>query len=112
MIILAVIKNMKCSNTFKVRIGHKVDMAFIAAIMFFVTQPAYVQATTHDAYLLMGVHYGLSMLIPIIAAILFVFLLIIYLLRFIAKATFLRWAFSIVLAGAAFYLSNILFYIH
>ncbi|WP_332060093.1 conjugal transfer protein [Bartonella sp. CB74] len=93
----------------------------MATIMFLATQSAYVQAKANKAdmqavidkaSLLMGMRYGLSMFIPILAAVVLLFLVIIYACRIIARTTFARWAFSTIIAGAAFYLSNILFYIN
>ncbi|WP_455476218.1 conjugal transfer protein [Bartonella sp. B17] len=105
-------QNMKCSNIFKIKVGSKLDIAFITAIIFLMAPPAYAQATVNHMHVLMDMRHGLSMLIPIAAAVMLAVLLLIYVLRIIAGATFARWAFSIIIAGAAFYISNILFYIH
>lgn len=59
----------------------------------------------------MSVQYGLSILVPIVAAIILLLLLLIYIFRIIARATFMRWAFSVIIAGAAFYISHILFHL-
>ncbi|WP_442894419.1 conjugal transfer protein [Bartonella sp. CB60] len=112
---------MKCLNTLQAKFNSKIGIAFMATVLFLATQSAYIQAKTNKtdiqttidkANLLMGMRYGLSMFIPVVAGVILLFLLLIYACRIIARTTFARWAFSTIIAGAAFYLSNILFYIN
>ncbi|WP_332065813.1 conjugal transfer protein [Bartonella sp. CB189] len=115
--IIVKFKNMKYLDTFLVKVNRQASVIFMATIMFLTTQSANVHAETIvqaavDADTLTNLYYGLSLLVPLIAAILFLFLLIIYVLRIIARTTFVRWSFSVLIAGAAFYISNILFHIN
>ncbi|GAA5096031.1 conjugal transfer protein [Bartonella acomydis] len=102
---------MKQSNILQAKTGNKISAIFITLIIFLVTQSVWAQTKTKSIDVLIGMQYGLSMVIPIVCAVLLLFLLIIYVFRIIAKATFIRWAFSVIIAGAAFYISHILFYI-
>lgn len=104
------IKNMKQINILQAKIGNKIS-TIITSIIFLMAQPVWAQTTTKDIDVLISMQYGLSMIIPIVCAIILLCLLLIYVFRIIARATFLRWAFSVVIAGAAFYISHILFYI-
>ncbi|WP_336278598.1 conjugal transfer protein [Bartonella sp. CB175] len=111
------VKNVKYFNALRAKIERQIGALFMTVIMFLATQSTYVHAKTNvqatvSVDTLMSMYYGLGMLVPLIAAIVFVFLLIIYLLRLIASATFARWSFSVIIAGAAFYISNILFHIN
>ncbi|WP_413154359.1 conjugal transfer protein [Bartonella sp. cb54] len=112
---------MKCLNALQAKVNNKIGIVFTTTILFLATQSAYVQAKANKADiqtaidkadLLMGMRYGLSMFIPVAAAVILLFLVLIYAFRIIARTTFARWAFSTIIAGAAFYLSNILFYIN
>ncbi|USP01185.1 conjugal transfer protein [Bartonella taylorii] len=108
-------KNMKQLNTFQVKIenvSNKVRVVFITLILFLATQPTYAQEKTNSVDIFIGMQYGLSIIIPIAAAIMLLFLLLLWAFRLIARATFARWAFSVVIAGAAFYLSHILYHIN
>ncbi|PIT69118.1 conjugal transfer protein [Bartonella tribocorum] len=102
---------MKQSNILQTKMCNKIGAIIIPSIVFLMTQSAYAETETKSLNVFIGVQYGLSMVIPVAAAIIFLFLLLIYILRIIARATFIRWAFSVFIAGAAFYLSHILFYI-
>ncbi|WP_455481467.1 conjugal transfer protein [Bartonella sp. B12(2025)] len=104
-------KSVKQSNTSQSQICSKVSIAFVTAIIFLKTQSVYAKKTIKDVDVLTGMHYGLGTIVPIIAAFILVFLLIIYMCRIIAKTTFTRWAFSTIIAGAAFYISHILFHV-
>ncbi|MBX4335902.1 TrbC/VirB2 family protein [Bartonella raoultii] len=88
---------------------NKLNTIFLILIMLLATQPVYAQATNKNIDLITGLQYGLSIIVPMIAAIILLFLLILCVFRFIARATFVRWAFSTIIAGVAFYVSNILF---
>lgn len=79
--------------------------------MLSITQSVFAQTETKSLDVFMSVQYGLSILVPIAAAIILLFLLLIYIFRIIARATFMRWAFSVIIAGAAFYISHILFHL-
>ncbi|WP_142416701.1 conjugal transfer protein [Bartonella massiliensis] len=102
---------MKQSNILSAKTCNKIGAIVITSIIFLITQSAYAQKETKSVDVFIGVQYGLSMVIPIAAAIIFLFLFLIYILRIIARATFIRWAFSVIIAGAAFYISHILFHI-
>ncbi|WP_455477903.1 conjugal transfer protein [Bartonella sp. B10] len=102
---------MKQSSALQARADSKIGTAFATAIIFLVTQSVYAQTKTKDMDILICMQYGLSTIVPLAAAVIFVFLLIIYIFRLIAKATFARWALSIIIAGVAFYISHILFHI-
>ncbi|WP_345115664.1 conjugal transfer protein [Bartonella jaculi] len=105
---------MKQSNALQTKMNSKSRESiavFSTLIIFLATQPANAQSTTKSIDVFIGMQYGLSLVIPIAGAIIFLFLLLIYLFRIISKATFIRWSFSVIMAGAAFYLSSILFYI-
>ncbi|MBB4075780.1 putative membrane protein [Bartonella fuyuanensis] len=100
---------MKKLNTFRAKACNKISVTVIASILLLITQSAYAQTGTKSLDVFIGMQYGLSIIIPISAAIILLFLLLIYLFRIIARATFMRWAFSVIIAGAAFYISHILF---
>ncbi|WP_406604057.1 conjugal transfer protein [Bartonella gliris] len=105
---------MKQSNTFQAKTNSKSRKsmaAFAALVMFLAAQSVNAQSTAQSVDVFIGMQYGLSMIIPIVGAIILLFLLIIYVFRLIARATFMRWTFSVIIAGAAFYISNILFHI-
>ncbi|MCZ2157913.1 conjugal transfer protein [Bartonella sp. 220] len=102
---------MKQLNTLQAETCKRIRDFFITLIMFLLTQQAYAQTTTKFIDIFIGMQYGLSMVIPIAGAVIFLFLLLIYLFRIISKATFIRWSFSVIVAGAAFYISALLFYI-
>ncbi|WP_455479323.1 TrbC/VirB2 family protein [Bartonella sp. B23] len=102
---------MKCSNTLQTKVSGKIRIVLAIFIMFLMIQPAYAQEKMNKIDMLIGLQYGLSMLIPIAGAVILLFLLLIYAFSLITKATFLRWAFSVIIASAAFYISRILFYI-
>ncbi|WP_375676963.1 MULTISPECIES: conjugal transfer protein [unclassified Bartonella] len=101
---------MKQLNTLQSKIC-KISTIFITLIMLLITQSAYAQTETKSLNVFIGMQYGLSIIIPIVAAIILLLLLLIYIFRIIARATFMRWAFSIIIAGAAFYISHILFHL-
>ncbi|WP_375648386.1 conjugal transfer protein [Bartonella sp. MU70NMGDW] len=103
---------MKQLNTLRVKICNKISAIVITSVMLLITQSAYAQTETKSLDVFIGMQYGLSILIPIAAAIILLFLLLIYIFRIIARATFMRWAFSVIIAGAAFYISHILFHLH
>ncbi|WP_317993945.1 conjugal transfer protein [Bartonella gliris] len=106
---------MRQSNTFQTKTNsesRKSMAAFATLIMFLETQSVNAQSTTQSVNIFIGMQYGLSMIIPIVGAIILLFLLIIYVFRLITRATFIRWTFSVIIAGAAFYISNILFHIN
>lgn len=105
------INYMKQSNIFHAETANKVSAIIIALIISLMVQPAYTQTKTRSLDILMGMQYGLSMVIPIVCAVILLVLLLIYVFRLIARATFIRWAFSVIIAGAAFYISHILFHI-
>ncbi|CAK02479.1 hypothetical protein [Bartonella tribocorum] len=102
---------MKQLNTFQRKIYNKFSVIFITSMMLLITRFSYAQTETKSIDVFIGVQYGLSVLVPIVAIIVFLFLLLIYIFRIIAKATFIRWAFSVIIAGAAFYISHILFHL-
>ncbi|WP_144751558.1 conjugal transfer protein [Bartonella saheliensis] len=102
---------MKQTNILQIRTSDKISAIVITSIISLMVKPAYAQTKTKSLDILMGMQYGLSMVIPIISAVILLFLLLIYIFRIIARATFLRWAFSVIIAGAAFYISHILFHI-
>ncbi|WP_375654611.1 MULTISPECIES: conjugal transfer protein [unclassified Bartonella] len=102
---------MKQLNTLQVKIC-KISVIVITSVMLLITQSAYAQTETKSLDVFIGMQYGLSILIPIVAGIILLLLLLIYIFRIIARATFMRWAFSVIIAGAAFYISHILFYLH
>ncbi|EJF82878.1 hypothetical protein MCU_01265 [Bartonella elizabethae Re6043vi] len=102
---------MKQLSTFQGRICNKTHVIIITLTMLLITQSAYAQTETNNLNAFMGVQYGLSIIIPISAAIILFLLLLIYIFRIIARATFMRWAFSVIIAGAAFYISHILFHL-
>lgn len=105
-------KKMKQSNILDAETGKKISGIIITSIVFLLTEPAYAQTGTKAIDIFTGMQYGLSIIIPIVGAIIFLFLLLIYLFRIISKATFIRWSFSVIVAGAAFYISALLFYIN
>ncbi|WP_273789281.1 conjugal transfer protein [Bartonella sp. ML70XJBT] len=102
---------MKQLNTFQRKLYNKISVIVIISMMLLITRFAYAQTETKSLDIFMSVQYGLSILVPIVAAIILLFLLLIYIFRIIAKATFIRWAFSVIIAGAAFYISHILFHL-
>ncbi|WP_156851144.1 conjugal transfer protein [Bartonella refiksaydamii] len=105
---------MKQLNTFQKKIenvSNRIRVSFIIPVLFLATKPTYAQEKTNNIDVFIGMQYGLSVIIPIASAIIFVFLLLLWAFRIIARVTFARWAFSVVIAGAAFYLSHILFHI-
>ncbi|WP_375633484.1 MULTISPECIES: conjugal transfer protein [unclassified Bartonella] len=101
---------MKQLNTLQVKI-YKISVIVITSVMLLITQSAYAQTETKSLDVFIGMQYGLSIIIPIVAAIILLLLLLIYIFRIIARATFMRWAFSVIIAGAAFYISHILFHL-
>ncbi|WP_175869112.1 conjugal transfer protein [Bartonella gabonensis] len=103
---------MKQLNTLQVKICNKIRVIVVTSMMFLGSESAYAQTETKSLDVFMGMQYGLSILVPIVAAIILSFLLLIYIFRIIARATFMRWAFSVIIAGAAFYISHILFHLH
>ncbi len=105
------IKDMKQLNILQAKTGNKISAIVIASTMSLMLQPVCAQTKTKSLDILMGMQYGLSMVIPIVCAVILLFLLLIYIFRIIARATFIRWAFSVIIAGAAFYISHILFHI-
>ncbi|WP_375608585.1 MULTISPECIES: conjugal transfer protein [unclassified Bartonella] len=100
---------MKQSNILQAKTCNNISIIVIVLIVCLITQSAYAQTETKSLDIFIGMQYGLSMVIPIAAAIILLFLLLIYILRIIARSTFIRWAFSVIIAGAAFYISHILF---
>ncbi|WP_375677401.1 conjugal transfer protein [Bartonella sp. AS69XJJH] len=102
---------MKQLNTLQSKIC-EISAIFITSVILLITQSAYAQTETKSLDVFIGMQYGLSILIPIVAIIILLFLLLIYIFRIIARATFMRWAFSVIIAGAAFYISHILFHLH
>ncbi|WP_212112758.1 conjugal transfer protein [Bartonella queenslandensis] len=102
---------MKRLNTVQAKICNKISVIFITSMMFLMTRSAYAQMETKSFDVFIGMQYGLSVIIPVVAAIILLFLLLIYIFRIIARATFMRWAFSVIIAGAAFYISHILFHL-
>ncbi|WP_375666175.1 conjugal transfer protein [Bartonella sp. TT121SHDZB] len=102
---------MKQSNILQAKTCNNINTIVITSIACLMTQSVYAQTGSKSLDVLIGVQYGLSMVVPIAAAIILLFLLLIYILRIIARATFIRWAFSVIIAGAAFYISHMLFYI-
>ncbi|WP_375685411.1 conjugal transfer protein [Bartonella sp. TT110JLCBS] len=101
---------MKQLNTLQSKIC-KISAIVVTSVMLLITQSAYAQTETKSLDVFIGMQYGLSIIIPIVAVILLLLLLLIYIFRIIARATFMRWAFSIIIAGAAFYISHILFHL-
>ncbi|UNF38676.1 conjugal transfer protein [Bartonella krasnovii] len=102
---------MKQLNTLRVKIYNKINVIIINSMTLLITQSAYAQTEIKSLDVFMSVQYGLSILVPIVAAIILLLLLLIYIFRIIARATFMRWAFSVIIAGAAFYISHILFHL-
>ncbi|MBB5074252.1 glucan phosphoethanolaminetransferase (alkaline phosphatase superfamily) [Bartonella callosciuri] len=102
---------MKPFNILQTKVSSKVRTIFAALTAFLEIQSAYAQEKTNSVDILVSMQYGLSMLVPIACAIILLFLLILWVFRIIARATFARWAFSVIIAGAAFYISSILFHI-
>ncbi|WP_375645555.1 conjugal transfer protein [Bartonella sp. AA56HLJMS] len=101
---------MKQLNTLQSKIC-KISIIFITSIMLLITQSTYAQTETKSLDVFIGMQYGLSIIIPMVAAVILLLLLLIYIFRIIARATFMRWAFSVIIAGAAFYISHILFHL-
>ncbi|WP_375657492.1 MULTISPECIES: conjugal transfer protein [unclassified Bartonella] len=101
---------MKQLNTLKSKVC-KISAIVITSVMLLITQSAYAQTETKSLDVFIGMQYGLSIIIPVVAAIILLLLLLIYIFRIIARATFIRWAFSVIIAGAAFYISHILFHL-
>ncbi|WP_330168316.1 conjugal transfer protein [Bartonella grahamii] len=101
---------MKQLNTLQSKIC-KISAIVITSVMLLITQSAYAQMETKSLDVFIGMQYGLSIIIPAVAAIILLLLLLIYIFRIIAKATFMRWAVSVIIAGAAFYISHILFHL-
>ncbi|ETS16858.1 hypothetical protein Q648_01018 [Bartonella quintana JK 12] len=107
-------KNMKELNTFQAKTenkNNKISTVFATLIIFLAAQSACAQTASKNIDVFIGVQYGLTLIIPIAAAIIFLFLLLIYVFRIISRVTFVRWTFSVIIAGAAFYISSILFHI-
>lgn len=102
---------MKQLNTLRVKIYNNINVVIITSMTLLITQFAYAQTEIKSLDVFMSVQYGLSILIPIVAVIVLLLLLLIYIFRIIARATFMRWAFSVIIAGAAFYISHILFHL-
>ncbi|WP_019219370.1 hypothetical protein [Bartonella florencae] len=102
---------MKQANILQAKTGNKIRTLVITFIIFLMTQAVCAQTKMKSLDILIGMQYGLSMVIPVICAVVLLFLLLIYVFRIIARATFIRWAFSVIIAGAAFYISHVLFYI-
>nr|AAM82200.1 TrwM-like protein [Bartonella henselae str. Houston-1] len=105
-------KNMESLNILRTKTVRKISFIFTALVVFLTTQPSCAQTTSKGLEILIGMQYGLGIIIPIFAAIILFFLLLIYMCRIISRITFARWAFSVIIAGAAFYISSILFYIN
>ncbi|WP_019221071.1 hypothetical protein [Bartonella senegalensis] len=103
---------MESLNTLRTKTVRKISLVFTTLVVFLTIQPSCAQTTSKGLEILIGMQYGLSIIIPIFAAIILFFLLLIYLCRIISRITFARWSFSVVIAGAAFYISSILFYIN
>ncbi|WP_273790546.1 conjugal transfer protein [Bartonella sp. CM31XJBT] len=101
---------MKQLNTLQSKVC-KISAIVITSVMLLITQSAYAQTETKSLDVFIGMQYGLSIIIPVVAAIILLLLLLIYIFRIIARATFIRWAFSVIIAGAAFYISHILFHL-
>ncbi|WP_208435404.1 conjugal transfer protein [Bartonella phoceensis] len=101
---------MRCFNTLQAKVSIKI-IAVLSVLTVLTTQFAYAQEKMSKIDLFLGLQYGLSLLVPIAGAVILFFLLLIYAFRLISKATFLRWAFSVIMASAAFYISTILFHI-
>lgn len=101
---------MKQLNTLQSKIC-KISAIVITSVMLLITQSAYAQMETKSLDVFIGMQYGLSIIIPAVAAIILLLLLLIYIFRIIAKATFMRWAVSVIIAGATFYISHILFHL-
>lgn len=104
-------KDMRSSNTLWKKINRRIGDIFAFLAVFLISWPVYAQEKMSKIDMLIGLHYGLSMIVPIAGAIMLLFLLIIFAFNLVSKATFLRWAFSIIIASAAFYISRILLYI-
>ncbi|MCZ2203607.1 TrbC/VirB2 family protein [Bartonella sp. A5(2022)] len=98
----------KQSNTLQIRIRNKITAAFVAIIMLLMTQTAYAQTISYIRDVI-EIQYALNIIVPIVAAFILLCLTIGCLFRIIAKSTFVRWAISVVIAGSAFFVSNVLF---
>ncbi|UTO29440.1 conjugal transfer protein [Bartonella harrusi] len=99
-------------NILQAKMSKRIHTLVIIPIMLLMTQVAYSQTKNRSIDIFIGMQYGLSMVIPIVGAVLLLLLLLIYLFRIISKATFIRWSFSVIMASAAFYISSLLFYIN
>ncbi|EJF79817.1 Uncharacterised protein [Candidatus Bartonella washoeensis] len=102
---------MKKSNTFQAKTNRKSIVSFVTLITFLAIQSVNAQSATHSIDIFVGMQYGLSMIIPIVGVVLLLFVFLIYVFRLITRPTFMRLTFSVFVAGAAFYISNILFHI-
>ncbi|MET3589179.1 putative membrane protein [Bartonella silvatica] len=102
---------MKQPDIVQTKVSRKINICFATLTIFLTAQFAYAQEKTNNVDVFIGLQYGLSMIVPIACAVILLFLLILWVFRIIARATFARWAFSLIIAGAAFYISSILFHI-
>ncbi|PIT70414.1 conjugal transfer protein [Bartonella tribocorum] len=98
-------------DIFRLERCDKISIIVVTLVMLLISRFVHAQTITKNLEVFIGMQYGLSVLIPIVAAVLILFFLLIYLFRIITRATFMRWAFSVIIAGAAFYITNILFYL-
>lgn len=98
-------------NNIMTKNSNKISTFLVILIVFLTTQSTHAQEKMSKMDILIGLHYGLSTIIPIIGAVILLLLLIVYAFRLVSRDTFFRWAFSIIIASAAFYISNVLFYI-
>ncbi|EJF80493.1 hypothetical protein [Bartonella doshiae] len=105
------IKNFKRPNILQTKSDHKISASFVTLITALATQSAFAKEKVNNVDVFIGIQYGLSMIVPIVGAVLFLLLFILCIFRIIARATFVRWAFSVIIASTAFYITHILFHI-
>ncbi|WP_455476952.1 VirB2 family type IV secretion system major pilin TrwL [Bartonella sp. B41] len=102
---------MKYLKTLQSKVNDKIAMASVTAATFVMTHPAYVQAQSlNKATAAMGtIKTEITKFVPIAATVILLCLAIGYAGRFIGKATFIRWAVGIIIAGSATEITTILF---
>ncbi|MCZ2328770.1 TrbC/VirB2 family protein [Bartonella sp. F02] len=103
---------MKKPRSFQIMFNtKKIAVSFASVILFLIIQPVYAEPASGIRDILRDIQAGLDTIVPIIAGIILLCLLIGYLFRLIKKSTFIRWAISIIIAGLAYYITNLLFHI-
>ncbi|WP_375629279.1 VirB2 family type IV secretion system major pilin TrwL [Bartonella sp. TT67HLJMS] len=102
---------MKQLNILHTTARNKIAALSAALTVFFMTNPACVQAAGLDPAkkALEALQTDLKVIIPIAAAVILLCLAIGYAGRYIGKDTFVRWAIGVVIAGSAAELVGLLF---